>query len=553
MKKFICLFLFIKLIIIVSADIIDESMVDEIDGDYIVEDDFELILSEKVELAEYGKNIIFKDVCVLDDGFIAVGGAVRLGDYYGGLDGIIVKYKDDEIEWFRIFGGSNSDIFNSVYCGEEIVVAGESFSVDHDLLGNTSSNFKSGLFLALDLNGELKWLNSHEEKLDFTISSVDYKEGYIFSGYMDTGISDDAFIFKVDDLGNIVMFKSYSYTGDDIIHDILVDKSIILVGSTTTTDFGVTGQRGFIMELNDDFELERTYTDRSSSISIYSNIDKIKSDIYVSGSVGKHEKQEFSNSKGIVGIYDGEFNGINTDLNIVTGVSETSLGNIIYGGTIKKEKYIPKLSIDEVEFTANGVIIDVIESDGIKVIYTDSTSVNKGVVESVNFISGSNNELYLNNNLIELDELYIGDPYRSDIFGEYKKCSYAEVSKYNYYSDLLIDKVEFYTNINKTLYYDSVNLFFNGIGYLNGELIETGFQLTETGEYELIVTGANNAKKVLDFEVRESVVQESKFYNFSEEKEYFIPETIDKDFDYRYLLVGVCLIPAIIYWYKRKK
>ncbi|XMB85712.1 hypothetical protein RJG79_09900 [Mycoplasmatota bacterium WC44] len=522
--------------LIVSEELA-EYMNEEID--YLVKDDFEIMVMEVIELSEYGKNVIFNDACRVDDGFIVVGGSVRMGDYLGGLDALVIKYKDNQIEWFKVFGGVRSDMFTTVHCGEDIVVGGETYE----------GNFKSGLMVSLDLDGNVNWEVSVSDKLDLSIKGVDYNGNYLFTGYINNLVTDnDFFVLEVNSLGEVINKKVFPYSGDDRINDILVSDYIYLVGSTDSFEFNVLSQRGLVIKLNEDISVLESDVFNSSNISLFNGIDLIDETLYISGSKVRNEAVELSESVGVLGKYNGELlveevKGFSE----VNGVTKVGKELITYGVSIKKN-YLPTINYkDNIILKGSGSVTSVVDSNGIIAIHTNNDSISSGVISSISNVLKENGNIYINGTLIQLEDRFI-DEFNNEVFGEYKKYSYLNYNDIEYYGDLKVSEIEFYTNIEKSSYYDSVTLFFNGIGYINDIPIDSGYVVDEPGEYELKVVGMNK-EGIRTFELKSSDFDGFKYYDLYESVEYTYVLS-EKSYS---LYIGVVILLALGgYWYYKK-
>jgi prepilin-type N-terminal cleavage/methylation domain-containing protein len=133
----------------------------------------------------------FYDVIELSDGYIAVGNSNSTdhdmdGINKGGTDAIVVKYgKTTDINgvlpiiWKKVIGGSNNDIFRSIIIdNDELVVVGDSNSIDFDLENITKANneYYDGLIVRLSQTGEI-------------INKATY--GGTKSDFLNKGIKDD--------------------------------------------------------------------------------------------------------------------------------------------------------------------------------------------------------------------------------------------------------------------------------------------------------------------------------------------------------------------------
>jgi|GEM_PF-5977477 len=343
--------------------IIDSSFVDVIDADYILED--ELILETEVTVGEEGKNVVFYDACICDDALYIVGGAVRYADY-GGMDGLVLKYNNKRIEWLEVFGGSKTDLFKSIQCGEQILAFGESSSIDYDLYGNDTSNYKSLFTVALDSSGNKLWSHFYRDKFDLVVTNSD---GYYITGTDDHISNKVAFVGKYSSEG-VFAYNEYPLDSPVTIHDILVRDKVYLVGSSMSGE--VLGQRGIVIEIDKEVN---TYHDTRGEISFFNSIEYID-DIYITGVENLHEMQTHGDSRGFYGMYNSEFDLIKYDFNIIKQYD----GN--HYGMDYDKGYKIRLSNKEVDI--EGTLVKVLDE---YIVYTTNDTVKQGKIMCLETIS----------------------------------------------------------------------------------------------------------------------------------------------------------------------
>jgi prepilin-type N-terminal cleavage/methylation domain-containing protein len=112
----------------------------------------------------------FNDIVEVSDGYVIVGNSGSTdhdmqGLNMGGTDAFVAKYsKTPDANgilpklWTKVIGGSNGDILRKIVKnGNELVMIGESNSIDADLSGITKANneYYDGLVVKMDLNGNI--------------------------------------------------------------------------------------------------------------------------------------------------------------------------------------------------------------------------------------------------------------------------------------------------------------------------------------------------------------------------------------------------------------
>ena len=116
---------------------------------------------------------------------------------------------------------------------------------------------------------------------------------------------------------------------------------------------------------------------------------------------------------------------------------------------------------------------------------------------SKNEINYQKEEVFVNGKHVYL----LGDP-KGDMFGHYEEDEVIDgiirvICTNRYYSEAKI-------NVSNNHSYDrKLILGFNGIGYLNDTLVETGYVINDPGEYSLVVHGSAEERRVINFKVND--------------------------------------------------
>jgi|TARA_R100000541_G_scaffold39682_1_gene47432 hypothetical protein len=143
----------------------------------------------------------------------------------------VIKYTDNlEVEWAKIFGGSENDISRDIIATQDggLLVLGEAFSNDGDF---SASGFNKGSIFLMKLSstGNIQWVKKYGgNEYDQPRKIIEDKDGnFVFTGtshsvdgdfeglYTESQIPSDIFIMKTDPLGNLIWVKTYGGTSSD--------------------------------------------------------------------------------------------------------------------------------------------------------------------------------------------------------------------------------------------------------------------------------------------------------------------------------------------------
>ncbi len=468
MKKTLLLLLFLFLKFEVKAAVVvSENLKEDFPYDYLLNE--ELIISELTTIGAPNKNVFIKDVCKVNDDYYLVGGSVNLGNFLGEMDAFILKY-NKKIIWFKTFGGSGYDIFNSVDCANGIVAVGETKSIDGEAFGKKSKNFKSGLIVSVDQFGEKNYAHLINKKLDLILTSVGYHDYHYISGYSEKINDYDIVVFKFAN-GQLVKETSYNYSGNDKVEDIYVGEEILMVGSTTSKELGAISKNGILIKINE----QLSWLDAEIYNKNYSQFNKIaKGENYqIFGSL-KYNDQ--STRQGLYVEYQDEFNSVVVE-NVEKLIGKNSSG---YYGNKEGHFYI-----NNEEYA--GEIVEIIDDF---IFYNKRDVVSNGYIEKRDFLK-YDQQLLFNDTEVPLTKKYLNDSYDATIFGDYDYYLYGIQDNYQFYLDKKTEKVNYFSNIENRDYYDKLVIFFNGKGYLNGKSIESAYILKTPGKYKLELVGLN--------------------------------------------------------------
>lgn len=198
-----------------------------------------------------------------DGGFIICGwnsfnGGMVTGNH-GDLDVWVVKTDSTgNLEWQNSYGGSDADYaYHIIETSDSgYVVAATSYSNDGDVSGHHGSSTSDAWIFKIDSLGNLIWQNSFGgpqfEKGNCIIELAG--GGYVVASYSNSingDISDplgnsDYWIFKLDENGILLWDKNYGGTSTDNANSIIQtrDGGFFIVGQASSDNIQVTGNHG---------------------------------------------------------------------------------------------------------------------------------------------------------------------------------------------------------------------------------------------------------------------------------------------------------------------
>lgn len=162
------------------------------------------------------------------------------------------------IQWEECFGGSDGDNCWAMCQSQDgaYVIGGISRSNDSDLAGQNIGNFDVWLLKIDSADGSIIWQynlgGTEYDNCNAIIQTLD--GGYILTGETKStsipgshgGLHYDAYVCKVDNLGNLQWHRSYGGTLDDGGYGIIQnsDSSYIIAGYTSSNNGDVSNQIG---------------------------------------------------------------------------------------------------------------------------------------------------------------------------------------------------------------------------------------------------------------------------------------------------------------------
>ena len=375
--------------------------------------------------------------------------------------------------------------------------------------------------------------NKYDEVKDaIIVDEYMYISGITYStdGYYTTNTDQDVFIFKVDyNLG--IVRKSYisNTKGTETISNLVFLNDSIYYGYSYLNN----GYKNILVReinLNLEYKKQLDYGYR-----IGSDIIKIETDntnlyvlmkyldydtnkeitvlnvinhnlCYVNQYIYKYDNYNYTRPIDIV---------IN-DCNIISILLQFTNKNYIVGyGVIKLKDNKEILNI--VNF--NNEYPDKFKEQNGNYIYTSINNQLKIVlINSVIVFDFGDNEIkthddiynykvYINSNFVEHNNKKSKISYDLDIFGNYNFIYYFETKDVDFiYNKNCFIKEE--VNIQNSQTYDlEFRIYFNGIGYLNGELIENGYKIQSVGKYTLDLIGKDSLQRKYTFFIEDNSVK----------------------------------------------
>ncbi len=204
-----------------------------------------------------------------DRGYVAAGYAAQkaLGNSGGDPlnfdhDLYVARWNENgTVQWEKTFGGANfgglDDRATSIHevNGNSFIVAGFTGSTDGDVSGNHSFYFDAWL-LRLDATGNVIWKKCYggtgSDSAYAILPTPD--KGFIVAGSSTSNNGDlnanfgasDAWVFKIDSLGNLLWQKNYGGNGDEAFKSVTLnnDGTYTFVGYSSSTNISGAANSG---------------------------------------------------------------------------------------------------------------------------------------------------------------------------------------------------------------------------------------------------------------------------------------------------------------------
>lgn len=189
-----------------------------------------------------------------DGDYVAVGRTSSTnGDFLGsigGYDGVVVKFDNlGNIKWLKRHGGSGDDNYNEIVETSDngYLIVGDSTSTDFN--GSANNGNQDALIVKLDQNGDIDWhklFGGSNNDVFFSLSLTS-DNGFIATGRSssnDKDITDtysggyDGMIVKFDSLGNKEWNRLIGGTGEEALYSTIEtdDNSYIITGYSSSTN-----------------------------------------------------------------------------------------------------------------------------------------------------------------------------------------------------------------------------------------------------------------------------------------------------------------------------
>ena len=210
-----------------------------------------------------------------DKGFI-LGGAIEPTGEEGPEDAAVLKVdKDGNKIWNMSFGRPDYD--ETVHSIIQRSDGGYIFA-GHSRPHNTEN--MDGLIVSLNENGSVQWFRSYGELLpDDAQSIIEVADGFVFAGYKDvTGDGNyDAWVVKINKLGEVVWEKAYGGAERDSAHQIINadDGGFMVVGENNSKSAGKSDVWVFKLTADGSLVWEQVYGGQNDDVgfSIHETVD----------------------------------------------------------------------------------------------------------------------------------------------------------------------------------------------------------------------------------------------------------------------------------------
>lgn len=201
-----------------------------------------------------------------DGGYIIAGETNSFGE--NGDAWVMKLDKDGNVIWQKTYGGIHADVVISVQesfngnASDGYIMAGETFSY-----GDGSQS--DAWVFKLDNDGNIVWQKTYSDSDGFgTVNSIQQTSdgGYIVAGETDSNAGaggGDSWIFKLDADGNMEWQKTYGGSNSDVAYSVqqTFDGGYIVAGLTASSDKDEVSGDAFVLKLSDagDVEWQKSY------------------------------------------------------------------------------------------------------------------------------------------------------------------------------------------------------------------------------------------------------------------------------------------------------
>lgn len=200
-------------------------------------------------------------IATLDGGYITIGQTTSTdGDIsgnHGDSDILVIKVNSSgTLQWQKCFGGTNYDSGTSIIQTTDggYIFCGTTESNDGDVIGN--HGYSDIWIVKLSATGVIQWqkcFGGTYSDISNTILQIS-GGGYVFSGFTFSNDGDvsgnhgssDAWVVKLDALGNIIWQKCYGGNSYEYISQLrpTSDGGYIFIGESESNDMSLNGNHG---------------------------------------------------------------------------------------------------------------------------------------------------------------------------------------------------------------------------------------------------------------------------------------------------------------------
>src|SRR4030095_3277066 len=194
-----------------------------------------------------------------DGGFVATGFDQQLSPPYDTSRFQILKYSSSgNLLWQKFYGGSFEDVgYNIIKTGNSgYLLSGYTESNDGNVTGNHTTGVADAWLVKTDTNGDIVWKKcfggTGGDTAFAAVQTID--KGFVIVGSSNSNNGDltgnnglsDAWIFKIDSLGNLQWQRNYGGAGFDAFRGIVVnaDGTFTVAGATTSPTATSNGNKG---------------------------------------------------------------------------------------------------------------------------------------------------------------------------------------------------------------------------------------------------------------------------------------------------------------------
>ncbi len=387
---------------------------------------------KKIDLGGNGNDYAYATKSTIDGGFIVAGSSnSTTGSILatkGKIDFCVLKFNSNQqLEWYKTIGGNEDDIATTIeVCNDGgYIIAGYSNSKTEDF--NINKGSYDIAIVKLDMQGNIQWSKTFGGKKYDAAKAIKATTdgGYIICGVTSSQDGDirkakggsDAWLLKIDSLGNLLWEKTYGESSDESFNDIELTKEggYLMAGYTEWNDNSATTPYGagdfWIVKTSSTGEVEWEKTYGGANYDYASKIITTNDGGYlISGKSSSNKKNQLINFKGnndfvilkmnATGdiIWENNLGANSYDIALAMKQNANGVISVIYEASVwQKQKLATKKDFWQVKFDIHGNVLSVdslgINFDNFNNINVIEFAKDNGIIAVGNSFSDTREEL----------------------------------------------------------------------------------------------------------------------------------------------------------------